>query len=101
MSEDDLVPAGRSERLRAILMRHFQPVRLEIVDDSASHAGHAGARAGGQTHFNVMMVADGFTGVSRVRRARLVHEVLAAEFAEGLHALSLVLRSPDEVQAFR
>jgi BolA protein len=76
-------------------------VRLEIVDDSASHAGHAGARAGGQTHFNVMMVADGFTGVSRVRRARLVHEVLAAEFAEGLHALSLVLRSPDEVQAFR
>jgi BolA protein len=48
-----------------------------------------------------MMVADGFTGVSRVRRARLVHEVLAAEFAEGLHALSLVLRSPDEVQAFR
>jgi BolA protein len=93
------VVSGRRERIAAVLEAGFAPVSLEVVDDSARHAGHAGARAGGETHFNVVMVADGFAGRSRVERSRLVHEALAEEFSGGLHALSLVLRSPNEINA--
>ena len=97
MSEPTSLPADRADRLRSILTEHFAPSGVEIQDDSARHAGHSGAREGGQTHFNVLLVAPAFSGLSRVQRARLVHEVLAREFAEGLHALSLVLRAPEEV----
>ena len=69
---------------------------LEVVDDSGSHAGHAGARTGGQTHYNVMVVSPAFTGLGRVARHRLVNQALGAEFEGGLHALSLVLRAPGE-----
>jgi BolA protein len=89
--------AGRGERIAQVLRAAFAPESLEVVDDSTRHAGHAGARAGGETHFNVVMVADGFAGRSRVERSRLVHEALAGEFLGGLHALSLVLRSPSEI----
>lgn len=87
---------SRIGRLREALQAGFAPLRLEISDDSAKHAGHAGARAGGQTHFTVMMVAAAFEGLSRTARARAVHAALAAEFADGMHALSLTLRSPRE-----
>ncbi len=87
----------RAERIRTALETAFAPVSLEIADESARHAGHAGASAAGETHFNVAMVADGFAGVSRVERSRRVHAALADEFSGGLHALSLVLRSPDEI----
>lgn len=89
----------RSDRLRALLGAAFAPVQLVVVDDSARHAGHAGARPGGQTHFNVLMAAERFQGMSRVERSRAVHAVLAPEFASGLHALSLTLRTPDEQDA--
>jgi BolA protein len=91
--------SGRAERIREVLRAAFAPAVLEVMDDSARHAGHSGARAGGETHFNVVMVADGFTGRSRVERSRLVHEALVGEFLGGLHALSLVLRSPSEINA--
>jgi BolA protein len=70
---------------------------LQIVDDSARHAGHAGAQPGGETHFNVLLVSAAFQGVNRVARSRAVHAALEAEFAGGLHALSLTLRTPEEV----
>jgi len=88
---------GRAERIALVLRAGFAPVSLEVVDDSARHAGHAGARAGGETHFNVVMVAEAFAGLSRVERSRLVNQALAEEFSGGLHALSLVLRSPSEI----
>jgi BolA protein len=73
---------------------------LEIQDDSARHAGHSGAPAGGQSHYNVLMVSAAFKGVSRVARSRAVHEVLAGEFGPaeqgGMHALALTLRTPEE-----
>jgi BolA protein len=97
MSEITSNPGGRAERLRSILTTHLAPLELEIVDDSARHAGHSGAQAGGQTHFNVRIVSAAFTGVSRVQRSRLVHDLLVAEFTDGLHALSLTLRTPTEV----
>jgi len=99
VSEEGAVVAGRGERIAAVLRAVFAPAVLEVVDDSARHAGHSGARAGGETHFNVVMVADGFAGRSRVERSRLVHEAVADEFVGGLHALSLVLRSPGEINA--
>lgn len=88
----------RAERLRRALQAAFDPASLAVEDDSAGHAGHAGARPGGETHYTVRMVSAAFAGRSRVERQRAVHAVLAAEFAGGLHALSLVLRTPEEAR---
>ena len=80
------------EKLRAALT----PARLEIRDDSHKHAGHAGWREGGETHFHVTVVSAAFDGQTRVARQRRVYEVLAAELADSVHALQLVTRTPDE-----
>ncbi len=86
----------RADRMHAVLTQHLSPLRIEVVDESSQHAGHAGAAAGGQTHYSVLIVTDRFTGLSRVARHRLVTGALAAEFEGGLHALSLTLRTPAE-----
>jgi BolA protein len=78
------------------LSARFAPTRLEITDDSAQHAGHAGARAGGETHFSVVLVSPVFAGMGRVARQRLVYETLADEFVGGVHALALTTLAPDE-----
>ena len=88
--------ADRASRLRQVIGEHFAPDELQVVDDSASHAGHAGATAAGETHFDVLVVSARFRGVNRVARARAVHAVLGAEFASGMHALKLTLRTPEE-----
>jgi BolA family transcriptional regulator, general stress-responsive regulator len=87
---------SRAERLRAVLAERFAPSELRVEDDSARHAGHAGARPGGETHYTVTLVSDAFRGQNRVARARAVHEALEAEFGTGLHALALTLRTPEE-----
>jgi len=87
---------SRSDRITTALREAFAPSALEIIDQSARHAGHAGARPEGETHFAVVLVSPLFRGVSRVQRSRAVHEVLAREFGTGLHALSLTLRTPEE-----
>lgn len=79
-----------------MLAARFAPARIEVVDDSAKHAGHAGAQPGGQTHYSVLLVSETFTGMSRVARSRAVHAALEQEFSGGLHALALTLRSPSE-----
>jgi BolA protein len=91
---------SRADRIRAVLTEAFSPTVLEVQDDSAHHAGHSGARAGGQTHYSVLLVTAAFRGVSRVARARAVHSALEPEFGEaeagGMHALALTLRTPEE-----
>jgi BolA protein len=72
------------------------PTRLVITDDSAKHAGHAGAREGGESHFTVDIVSAAFAGQSRVARQRMVYGLLKAEFDAGLHALALITRTPEE-----
>ena len=79
-----------------MLRAEFAPQALQVTDDSARHAGHAGASADGETHFNVLIVAAAFEGLSRVARSRAVHAALAGELAGGLHALALTLRTPAE-----
>lgn len=86
------------DRLRACLTEHFAPLRLEIVDESAHHAGHAGARPGGETHFRVTIVSAAFAGQSRVARQRRVYDALAEELAHQVHALSLVTLTPEEAE---
>ncbi len=88
--------ASRIDRLRAVLTASFAPLALDVVDESARHAGHAGASAQGETHYNVRMVSEAFSGQSRLARSRAVHDAVAAEFRDGLHALSLTLKSPAE-----
>jgi stress-induced morphogen len=87
----------RAARIETALRDRFAPTALRVVDDSAKHAGHAGAAPGGETHYTVHVVSAAFAGLSRVARHRLVHDALAAEFPAGLHALALVLKAPDEI----
>jgi BolA family transcriptional regulator, general stress-responsive regulator len=89
---------SRADRIASLLHAAFAPSVLEINDDSARHAGHAGARPGGETHYSVRLVSASFQGRTRVERARAVHAALAAEFGSGLHALSLTLAAPEERQ---
>ena len=90
---------SRAARLEAALTEAFAPVVLRVQDDSARHTGHAGAQPGGETHYNVVVVSAKFAGMARVARSRAVHEVLAREFAGGMHALALTLRTPEEFEA--
>jgi BolA protein len=82
--------------LRSKLETALTPHRLDIVDESERHAGHAGARPEGETHFKIEIVADAFTGKSRIERQRLVYGILAAELKERVHALRLTTRTPEE-----
>ena len=86
---------GRKERIRASLTTGFAPIALEVIDESDRHAGHAGAAPEGETHFRVKIVSAAFTGMGRVARHRAVTTALAAEFAGGLHALSIEALEPE------
>jgi BolA family transcriptional regulator, general stress-responsive regulator len=85
-----------AETIRRKLTERLAPSRLEIVDESHRHAGHAGARPEGETHFAVTIAAAEFTGLNRVARQRLVYDILADELASRVHALSLTTLAPDE-----
>jgi BolA protein len=78
------------------LTRAFQPDSLQIVDESHLHAGHAGHRPEGETHFRVRVVSKAFAGKSRVQRHRMVNSVLAEELAGPVHALAIHSAAPGE-----
>lgn len=92
------VAAAIDRKLRAA----FAPSRLEIIDESALHAGHVHAgqenahRPGGETHFRLLIVSERFEGQSRVARQRLVYQTLADEIAGGVHALAMTTLAPSE-----
>jgi BolA protein len=86
------VRAALEEKLR----RAFAPLELDILDESARHAGHGGARSEGESHFRVRIVSDCFEGLSRVERQRRIHAALAHELATHIHALSLTALTPAE-----
>jgi len=81
-------------QIRTALERALAPSTLEIVDDSARHVGHAGARGGG--HFRVTLVAAAFRGRTALERHRLVYAALGPLFEGSVHALNIVARTPEE-----
>ena len=83
-----------SDKMRELLQT-LQPQQLEIIDDSALHAGHAGAREGG--HYRLNIVSAQFTGKKTMERHRMIHAALASLMPNGIHALSIVSKAPEEV----
>ncbi len=92
-------------QMRKKLTEAFAPLVLEVVDESASHAGHAGAAVHaakqggaatdiGETHFSVTIVSAAFAGLNRVARQRAIYQVLAEELAGPVHALALKADAP-------
>jgi BolA protein len=84
------------EAIQQKLTSDFAPTRLEIEDDSARHAGHAGAHPAGESHFNVTIESAVFSGQAKVARQRMVYRTLSEELAGQLHALSLKALAPGE-----
>ena len=87
---------GFQTTIRRKLSEALAPSRLDIVDDSARHAGHVGARPEGESHFTVEIASAQFAGLSRVARQRLVHKALADELRTDVHALALKTLTPEE-----
>lgn len=85
-----------AETIRRKLAAAFACQHLDVVDQSQQHAGHAGARPGGESHFAIAVVAAEFTGRSPLERHRLINAVLAEELAGPVHALSIRAFSPEE-----
>ena len=86
--------ASRTERLLQRLAA-LQPERVEVIDDSHQHAGHAGA-ADGRGHFTVLVVSKRFAGLSTLRRHRLVYDTVGDMMTTDLHALSIQALAPGE-----
>lgn len=77
------------EQIETKLTRAFAPREIAVVDDSARHAGHAGAPAGGESHFNVRIRAQAFAGQSRIARHRAIHAALGQDLIARIHALAI------------
>lgn len=84
------------DRIVRKLTAAFAPLNLRVDDESQAHRGHPGHRPGGETHFRVHIVAAAFEGKSRLERHRMIHAVLAAELAAGVHALAIHAAAPGE-----
>lgn len=84
--------------IRERLTKAFSPSRLDIIDESHLHAGHAGAASGGG-HFAVIIVADAFAGHNLLARHRMVYEALGDAMKTEIHALSAKANTPQETQA--
>ncbi len=78
------------------LREAFSPDSLQVQDESHLHEGHAGHRAGGETHFRIYIVSGAFKGKSRIERHRLINATLAAELAGSVHALAIHAQAPGE-----
>jgi len=85
-----------SEAIRARIEACLVPSRLELIDESARHAGHAGARPEGESHFRLTVVAEAFAGKSRIARHRMVFDALTELMRTDIHALSVTALTPDE-----
>ncbi len=85
------------QKITEKITKALKPVKISVEDESHLHAGHAGARPGGETHFRLTVVSDQFTGLSLVKRHRLINEALAEELQGPIHALAIKALAPDEV----
>ncbi len=93
MSQSETSVAARIEtKLQAAL----SPEKLDVIDESHLHAGHAGARPEGETHFRLLVVASAFDGLNRVARQRRINEILRDELGGPVHALAMKTLTPAE-----
>ncbi len=92
----DTTTAPLADIIAARLHAALAPARLTVSNDSHQHAGHMGDDGTGETHFSVDIVADAFTGQSRVARQRLVNRALADLLADRIHALAIRARAPGD-----
>jgi BolA protein len=92
-------PTPVADAIRQRLTAALAPSRLDLIDESALHAGHAGARAQGESHFRMVIVTAMFTGKSRLERQRMVFAALADLMRTDVHALSITALSPEETGA--
>jgi BolA protein len=83
-------------RIRERLIIELTPVRLDVVNESHLHAGHASSPGTGESHFSVLVVSPRFAGKSRIDRHRMVNAALAAELRDGVHALAVKAYAPGE-----
>lgn len=92
---------SRANRIKTKLQLALQATVLEVEDVSYQHAGHAAMKgtSGEETHFNLKIVSPKFDGQSLVKRHRMVYDLLADELQSGLHALSIVAKTPQETGA--
>jgi len=97
MADADKATSDRLGRIEAKLRGAFEPVHMEVVDESHLHAGHAGARSGAG-HYRVTIVSTRFDDAGRIERQRMVYGVLADEMGPEIHALSLTTLAPAEWQ---
>lgn len=86
--------AEREKMIREKLESAFSPTRLEIIDESHKHAGHAGAQGGG--HYIVHVISDAFTGKSTIQRHRMVYDAMGDLMNTEVHALSIKADTPTE-----
>ncbi len=86
-----------SEQINQILTKGLNPVEIQVVDQSHLHAGHAGARPEGESHFLVTIVSTAFTGKSRIERHLMVNSLLSELLLNQVHALSIKAFSPEDV----
>jgi BolA protein len=91
------MPEARIEELRTRLTQNLHPVALEIIDESAKHAGHAGAASGGG-HFIVQITSAAFRDKSLIQRHRLVYDAIGDMMQRDIHALGIEARTPEEIQ---
>ncbi|MBM4201294.1 MAG: BolA family transcriptional regulator [Gammaproteobacteria bacterium] len=91
---------ARVERIRSRLEGALSPIHLELVDDSAAHAGHAGALRSGGGHYSATIVAASFVGQTLVARHRMVYRALGDLMQTDIHAFSMKVYTPDEFQGF-
>ena len=85
-----------TDSIRDKLTRALTPTRLEVIDDSERHRGHAGANPEGESHFSLIVVSPSFEGLPKVARHRMVYELLSEELATRVHALGLKTLAPSE-----
>jgi len=88
-----------AETIQHKLTERLDPQSVKIVDQSHQHAGHASAPADGESHFHVEIVSEAFKDLDRISRQRLVYQILNDELAGSVHALELIILTPDEVVA--
>jgi BolA protein len=87
---------GVADHIIRKLTEAFDPESLRVVDESEKHAGHAGHRPGGESHFRVYIVAEALRGKTRLERHRMINAALAHELAGGVHALAIHASAPGE-----